>query len=264
MKTGSHQAKASLLTLTRPLRSYVPLLPSSSVAWTGILLTSLQFSYVLSGELTHRDSMGNVETLRRGQVQFTSAGTGVVHSEYNHHPTQDAHFLQVWCIPDQRGLPPRYYTSQKPESDKVNKLQTLIKPWSTFSPEEQEDMGLLPPGRAIPAHNSLVTRVSVLEPRKSVSHVIGIDTDVAGNEGDERWLYVHVVMANGHRDPESNGSDDAITRAAIKVSTVESTTTLFEGDGAYITGARVGERVEFTSVGQAQAEFVLFDLRAQT
>jgi redox-sensitive bicupin YhaK (pirin superfamily) len=53
-----------------------------------------QFSYVLSGELTHKDSLGNVEVLKRGEVQFTSAGSGIRHSEYNDHPSEAVHFLQ--------------------------------------------------------------------------------------------------------------------------------------------------------------------------
>lgn len=52
------------------------------------------FSYIIEGELTHRDSMGNVETLRRGEVQFTSAGTGIRHSEYNADKKRECHFLQ--------------------------------------------------------------------------------------------------------------------------------------------------------------------------
>jgi redox-sensitive bicupin YhaK (pirin superfamily) len=65
----------------------------------GLTLRSLppfgaQFSYVLSGELTHKDSLGNVEVLKRGEVQFTSAGSGIRHSEYNDHPSEAVHFLQ--------------------------------------------------------------------------------------------------------------------------------------------------------------------------
>lgn len=53
------------------------------------------FSYVLGGELTHRDSMGNVETLKRGEIQYTRAGTGIRHSEFNVQPEKDTHFMQV-------------------------------------------------------------------------------------------------------------------------------------------------------------------------
>lgn len=64
-------------------------------------------SYVVDGELTHGDSMGNQSTISRGQVQYMSAGTGVVHSEYNS-GEKDLRFLQIWILPDRTGHTPTY------------------------------------------------------------------------------------------------------------------------------------------------------------
>ena len=64
-------------------------------------------SYVVDGELTHGDSMGNKSTLTRGQVQYMSAGTGVFHSEHNLYNKQ-ARFLQIWILPDKKGYTPNY------------------------------------------------------------------------------------------------------------------------------------------------------------
>ncbi len=65
-------------------------------------------TYVLTGELEHKDSMGNVGVVRPGGVQYLSAGTGIVHSEYNHSQTEPVHFVQMWVMPKAAGLEPRY------------------------------------------------------------------------------------------------------------------------------------------------------------
>lgn len=66
------------------------------------------FSYILAGELAHKDSMGNGRTLRPGQIQLMSAGTGVTHSEVNPSKQEAAHLLQIWIQPRERGLTPSY------------------------------------------------------------------------------------------------------------------------------------------------------------
>lgn len=65
-------------------------------------------TYVLSGALEHKDSLGNGRTIRAGEVQYISAGSGVRHSEYNPSPTEAVHFLQIWIVPDAKGVKPRY------------------------------------------------------------------------------------------------------------------------------------------------------------
>lgn len=65
-------------------------------------------SYVLSGALQHRDSMGNTALMRAGDVQRISAGSGIAHSEYNFSPIEPVHFLQIWIMPDEKSVKPNY------------------------------------------------------------------------------------------------------------------------------------------------------------
>jgi redox-sensitive bicupin YhaK (pirin superfamily) len=82
-------------------------------------------SYVVNGEITHKDSMGNEETLKRGEVQYMSAGTGVMHSEYNHGNT-DLRLLQIWILPPLKGVNPLYGSYKYEWDERVNKLLPIV------------------------------------------------------------------------------------------------------------------------------------------
>ncbi len=83
-------------------------------------------SYIVKGEITHKDSMGNEETLKRGEVQYLSAGNGIYHSEHNLHESEDLRLLQIWIIPPTIGLS-RLYGSQKfKKEQRENSLLNIV------------------------------------------------------------------------------------------------------------------------------------------
>ena len=85
-------------------------------------------SYVLSGELAHKDSMGNVKGIPPGDVQRMSAGTGVMHSEFNYAKGQTTHFLQIWIEPNVIGIPPSYEQRTIPADEKRGRLRLIASP----------------------------------------------------------------------------------------------------------------------------------------
>lgn len=82
-------------------------------------------SYVLEGALEHRDSMGSGSTLKPGNVQLMSAGTGVQHSEFNPSPSDPVHFLQIWLLPNRQSVTPSYQERHIQEGEKRGQLKLL-------------------------------------------------------------------------------------------------------------------------------------------
>ncbi|UFH36711.1 pirin family protein [Flavobacterium acetivorans] len=89
----------------------------------------------LEGDLAHKDSMGNTETIKTGDIQVMSAGTGVKHSEFNPNSDQRTKLLQIWVFPNKRNVTPRYQQITLDSEDRKNKLQQILSP-------NEEDAGV--------------------------------------------------------------------------------------------------------------------------
>ena len=85
-------------------------------------------SYVLDGAMEHKDSIGTGSVIRPGDVQRMSAGTGILHSEFNHSPSEPVHFLQIWVIPERAGLAPGYEQKAFPNAEKRGRLRLVGSP----------------------------------------------------------------------------------------------------------------------------------------
>ncbi|PPJ55643.1 hypothetical protein CBER1_09529 [Cercospora berteroae] len=193
------------------------------------------WSYIVSGELEHKDSMGNLEKLRRGEVQFTNAGTGIRHSEYNRNKEEDVHFLQIWAKPNVRGLKPSYCTRKYTDEMKEDKFVRIMESKERHSGKDGEK-------EPIEIYADVSMDASILSPGKKVVHELVKD--------GERNVYLHLVMS-GKMQPKSGG-------ARIRIGDVE----LGEGDGAFVKAKGPG-KVEVESVGDKKAEFLLFDMGEQ-
>jgi redox-sensitive bicupin YhaK (pirin superfamily) len=183
------------------------------------------FSYIIDGELEHKDSMGNKEIIHRGEVQFTSAGTGIQHSEYNVHKSLWVHFIQIWVKPNQSNLKPSYITKKWSDEDKLNKLCLLVDDIQTSN------------DKTIGIHAPLSMFASILQPNNSVKHVF------KRTKG-----YIHLVMRSGYE--ATNGAKIRIGENVI----------LQEGDGAFINSENPNGELSIENIGNVNAEFLLFDL----
>jgi quercetin 2,3-dioxygenase len=85
-------------------------------------------TWIVSGALQHRDSMGNGEVIRPGDLQHMTAGTGILHSEFNPSKTEPVHLLQVWIMPREHGLTPGYEQKHFPDAERSNRLRVIASP----------------------------------------------------------------------------------------------------------------------------------------
>jgi len=164
-------------------------------------------TYVLSGALSHKDSMGNGSTIRPGNVQRMSAGTGVTHSEFNASDTEPGHLLQIWILPDRNGDVPSYEEAEFTADDKRGRLRLIA------SPDGRDG--------SVTIHADARVFASVLGDNQRVSHAVA----------PGRHIWVHVATGSVEVAGERLTAGDAIA--------------ISDGDDISITGIGEGEVLLF-------------------
>jgi quercetin 2,3-dioxygenase len=165
-------------------------------------------TWVLEGELAHRDSMGTGATIRPGEIQRMTAGTGVAHSEMNPSPDRPVHLLQIWIVPERRGLAPGYEQRHFPEDARRGRLATL-------AARDGRD-------GAVTIHQDATLSTALLAPGESVAHEL--------RPGRGAWLQVARGSVTVHAEPASGSEPLSTARPSSGTETVM----LHAGDGAAI------------------------------
>lgn len=135
-------------------------------------------TYILSGRLRHRDSMGNGEDIHAGEIQLMRAGSGVRHSEFNPSDSEAVHLLQIWIMPDEQGLAPGYWQKIFPDEAKRGRWCLLVSPDAA--------------GDSLHIHQDARLSSALLDGAETLDYPIA-----AG-----RNIYLHIVPAYRARQPE--------------------------------------------------------------
>ena len=147
-------------------------------------------SYVLDGELQHKDSIGNGSVIRPGDVQRMSAGTGIAHSEFNASDTEAVHFLQIWIIPEKTGIAPSYEQKHFSSDEKQGKLKLVA------SPDGRDD--------SVTIHQDANLYVAVLDVGDRVNHTIDSNRSL--------WLQIARGAVEVNGQTLNSGDGAAITQ----------------------------------------------------
>jgi redox-sensitive bicupin YhaK (pirin superfamily) len=147
-------------------------------------------TYVLSGTLRHRDSMGNTGDIRHGEIQLMRAGTGVMHSEFNPDRDEAVHLLQIWVIPDRPGLAPGYWQKAVPVREKPGRWCLLV------SPDAAHDAG----DQALHIHQDARVSAAMLDGAGALEYALA----------PGRRAYLHVARGAVTANGSALGAGDAL------------------------------------------------------
>lgn len=158
------------------------------------------FSYVVEGAIAHQDSMGNGRELRPGEIQLMSAGTGVTHSEFNPLPDVPLHLLQIWILPDRRGLKPGY-TEWKPRPEHEHAKDVIV-----ISPDGRDDSAVI--------HQDAIVHRIRLAAGESIEHTV--------TPGRGAWVQlIHGKLQVGDQtlQPGDGASTEQVGTATLRAET---------------------------------------------
>jgi len=184
-----------------------------------------------------KDSMGHEEVLKRGDIQMTSAGTGIQHSEgcYGDEPV---HFLQIWAFPSQKGLEPRYFTRHFSDEEKRDRFVKVVGPVNSSGISlGRNDRG------PTPIHAPLNVYATLLSPGRTAHRLFSITSNSKA--------YVHHIQRSGYQ-PGNVTSGGTIV--------LNTDTTLREGDGSFVWVKTEQGRLSVTNTGSTPAEVLLFEM----
>lgn len=162
-------------------------------------------TYVLEGTLEHQDSLGNGAVIKPGEIQRMSAGTGILHSEFNHSKTEPVHFLQIWILPDRQGLEASYEQVAFSRKESQGQFKLIA------APDGKDG--------AVTIHQDVQLYTTTLKPGDKATHTLNADR--------YGWLQVARGSAVLNGQPLKAGDGVAITGAQmLELTTDESTETL--------------------------------------
>lgn len=156
-------------------------------------------TYVLEGELAHKDSMGNGSVIRPGEVQRMSAGTGILHSEFNHSKDKSVHLLQIWILPNKRGVTPSYEQKFFEAKEKQGRLRLVA------SPDGSE--------ASVTIHQDAKLFATLLESGQNVEYRLEPD----------RHIWIHVARGTIELNGQKLGQSDSAGISEEQLITITST-----------------------------------------
>jgi len=201
---------------------------------------------VVSGSLLHEDSMGHKEVITRGDVQFTSAGRGISHSEFNASKKDVVHFLQIWVEPNQRGLTPSYATKRFEDKSKEGALCLIL------GPKGSDHEGIV-------INQDIKVYASILKKGQEIAYTL-----LPG-----RSVYLHLIQdvtgynTEAHKTKLAvNGTvleagDGAIVHGPPLTETKESSTT---SASTSTSSSSASTSITITGVSEERSEFLLLDV----